>query len=130
MDWVPPSGKAKPSQHEAAEKREREDGCAGAGACACACVRANGSRRSGPMRCGAANTRADWELGKRMEARFGSRDDVRGQAKTRLPRRFASPVTGSHAVDRIAIMKRARHRRIKEKQQFKWCCCWWWWCWS
>lgn len=24
MDWVPPSGKAKPSQHEAAEKRERE----------------------------------------------------------------------------------------------------------
>lgn len=29
MDWVAPSGKAKPSQHEAMQRREREgDGCA------------------------------------------------------------------------------------------------------
>lgn len=71
MDWVAPSGKAKPSQHEAMQRRERGRWMCMC-MCVCVCVRANGSRRSGPMRCGAADTRAEEELGKRMEARFGS----------------------------------------------------------
>lgn len=54
------------------EEREREMDVLCMCMCVRVCVRANGSRRSGPMRCGAADTRAEEELGKRMEARFGS----------------------------------------------------------